>query len=435
MPEAASRSNLSLAFGLEPEKAVEHLQSKGLKVTAGWRSVDEAAHARAFTVANVTKLDVLKDIQDELLRAQRDGLTMQQFRDNLVPALTRKGWFAGKGEPVHVPDGTPPDPVTGELATQKRLTARRLQTIFQTNMQSSMMAGRYRELIANVDRRPWFQYVAILDGKTRPAHRAMHGRVFRFDDPGWKIWWPPCGWNCRCRVRALSDEDMAERELVAESSVGRLEESRVPLPDGSISTTTRYRPANGGPTFAPDPGFNGNPAMFQAADRLAVQRAPQALPSGQAQEALHRLFTHPTRKAELETFARAAVEAGPLASARVGVGALDDAAVLRLADEGIQFDQASPIAIAAARIAQTSSPLSPETWATVPDAIAFGSTSWDAPRGALVYLHQLRADQVLRVSVRAGRYGNEVFAVDQRAAGEVPAGLLVRSAIERRAPP
>lgn len=430
-------TELAFTFGLEPAKAVEHLRGKGLAVSGAWRSVSESAHAKAFTVANVTQLDVLKDIQDELLRAQKAGLTLDQFRDQLVPTLTKKGWFAAKGEPARVPDGTPPDPQTGELATRKRLTARRLQTIFQTNMQSSMMAGRYRELIANADKRPWFQYVAILDGRTRPAHRAMNGRVFRFDDPGWRVWWPPCGWGCRCRVRALDDEDLADKSLTPESSEGRLRDSSVPLPDGSTSTVTRYTPASG-PSFAPDPGFNGNPAMQQAADRLAVARAPEVLPPRQAETALRELFTHPTRKHGLEAFAADAQEAGLRSGAsrgaEQGIGALDDAAVLRLIDEGQTFDQAQPITLAADVIASRAEPLAPELWAEVPQLLAYGSTSWDAQRQVLHYVGTsslLPRDQVLRVAVVVSAEANAVRSVEALPAGAIPAGVRVRPPVSR----
>lgn len=427
---AGNGPNLAFAIGLEPEKAVEHLQSKGLKVSAGWRTVKEAAHARAFTVANVTRLDVLKDIQDELVRAQKAGQTMQQFRDNLIPTLTKKGWFAAKGQPVRVPDGSAPDPLTGELTTQKRLTARRLKTIFQTNMQSSMMAGRYRELMANVDKRPFFQYVAILDGRTRPAHRAMNGRVFRYDDAGWSTWWPPCGWNCRCRVRALDGADLTEKGLTAESSAGHTKTTQVPMRDGSTSTVTRYSPP-GGQSFAPDPGFNGNPAQVQAADRLMVLRAPEVLPPSVAAAELRSLFTDPKRVAEIRSFVNTAREAQLVAGAKVGMGSLDDAAVLKLNDEGRRFDQAQPITLSD-ELVRSKPELAPEAWAAATEALAYGSIGWDARASTLIYVRRAANDlkgSATRVTVQAGPEGNVVRSVEVLRDAEIPAPEFVRSPI------
>lgn len=429
-----SGADLAFAIGLPPEKAVEHLRAKGLQVSAGWRTMSEAAQARAFTVANVTRADVLADIQAELLRAQQGGLTMAHFRDNLIPSLNQKGWFAAKGEPVRVPDGTPPDPATGELATRKRLTARRLKTIFQTNMQSSMMAARYRELMANVSKRPWFQYVAILDGRTRPAHRAMNGRVFRYDDAGWSTWWPPCGFGCRCRVRALDQDDLADKGITPESSAGKLKTTSVTQPDGSTTTVTRYTPASG-PSFAPDPGFNGNPAQLQAADRLLITRVPQVLPADAAAAQLREVFTAAPRLAEVRRFVELAREAAPgqlQPAMRVGLGALDDAAVLRLADEDAAFDQAAPVTLGA--LAACWSTAEPEELAAAAEAIAYGSITWDANARTLVYVHATSANapgRVTRVVVAAKPQGNEVSSIRVLGAAEVPAGLRVRLPIER----
>lgn len=396
-----SGADLVYAIGLEPAKAVDYLQAKGLKVTGAWTTMLDAAHAKAFTVANVAKADVVQDIRSALDQALKDGQSLRQFQDNLVPTLTRKGWFAARGEPVRVPDGTAPDPQTGELATRKRLTARRLQTIYQVNMQSSMMAGRWRELRADVDNRPWFQYVAILDGRTRPAHRAMHGRVFRYDDPAWGAFWPPNGWGCRCRVRARSDADLAETGITPESSAGRLQQQTVDLADGTTATVTRYTSPDGR-SFAPDPGFNANPGQVQAADRLAISRFEEVLPAAQSQAELRRLFTAPQRVADLRNFAAAAREAPPL-GAVAGVGALDEAAAFRLVDEGVRFDRTVPVVLED-RLITAATPL--EDWSEVPRVVAFGELLWDAAQRTLVYvapaIGQAAGGELLRVAVRPG---------------------------------
>ncbi len=181
-----STPNLSLAFNLPPEQAVKYFESKGMAITWGWRDMAAAAHARAFTVAGVTKLDVLEDIRTELQRAMNEGRTYADFKRDLIPLLQKKGWWGKLAQT---------DMETGEMHG-KGLTPRRLETIFRTNLQSSYMAGRYQAQLADVDNRPWWMYVAIMDNRTRPQHSSLNGRVFRYDDPFWQKFYPPNGYNC-----------------------------------------------------------------------------------------------------------------------------------------------------------------------------------------------------------------------------------------------
>lgn len=435
----ADAADLAHAAQLGPEKAVEYLRGKRLQVTGRWTELDAAAHARAFTVANVTKLDVLESIHQELQRAQQQGLPFEQFKANLIPRLAKKGWFAAEGQPVFVPEpGAAADPATGELATtRKRLTARRLQTIFQVNMQSSFMAGRYRELMANVDNRPWFQYVAVMDSRTRPAHRAMNGRVFRYDDPAIGVFWPPCGWNCRCRMRARSDGQLQREGLTPENTQGRIRRETITARDGTQQVVHRYTAADG-QVFAPDPGFGANPAALQAVDRLAIARAPLVLGPRQGQAELRRLFTARQRMADLDNFvatAREARQALPDAQQlRASVGALDEAAAFRLADEGVAFDAAAPVTLSNELVRATAGQVAPERWAEVPAALAWGAAYWSPAERALIYMGADEAEaEVLRVSVRVGAEdGNRVEAVRVMPRQAAVEGLtLVRRALGR----
>jgi hypothetical protein len=38
----------------------------------------------------------------------------------------------------------------------------------------------------------------------------MDGFVARHDDPAWKVWTPPCGYQCRCRRIALTDKQVEQ---------------------------------------------------------------------------------------------------------------------------------------------------------------------------------------------------------------------------------
>ncbi|KIP18015.1 phage head morphogenesis, SPP1 gp7 family domain protein [Burkholderia sp. MSHR3999] len=263
--------DLSYAIGLEPAEAVRYFESKGYQLGFRWQDVAAEAHARAFTVAGVMKVDVLQDIRAVLADSLKSGKTFEQFKDDLIPTLKKKGWF-GHGDVV--------DDGTGEIQG-RRLTPRRLDTIFRTNMQSSYMAGRFATQMAQVDTRPWWEYVAILDNRTRPAHAALHGCVYRYDDPFWAVFYPPCGYRCRCRVRTrpfgYRDSDNPP------TSAGRLEEIEQPVGrDGKTQPAIAYKSPITGKRVLPDPGFGFNPG-------LAWQRPftpppmgtlPRSVPSG-----------------------------------------------------------------------------------------------------------------------------------------------------------
>jgi hypothetical protein len=108
---------------------------------------------------------------------------------------------------------------------------------------------------------PYWQYIAVMDGRTTDTCRDMHGRVFRADDPIWNSLYPPNHWGCRARVRSLT-ERMVEREgLTVESSDGRMVEQTVMVGKGDKArkeTVTGLKLGNG-KVFWAGPGWDYNP--------------------------------------------------------------------------------------------------------------------------------------------------------------------------------
>jgi SPP1 gp7 family putative phage head morphogenesis protein len=196
-------------------------------------------------------MDILQDIRDMVQKALNEGITFAQFKKELEPKLKAKGWWGRKmimdaeGKASEVQLGSP----------------HRLKTIYQTNLQTAYNAGRWQEQMENVDNRPYWQYVAVMDKRTRPTHAALNGKVFRADDPFWNTHYPPLGFRCRCRVRALSDKNLKDRGLTVESSKGRLSEQEVLVSKktGELRPVTVYRDPLTGEKIAPDVGWNYNP--------------------------------------------------------------------------------------------------------------------------------------------------------------------------------
>ncbi|MGD9504557.1 MAG: phage minor head protein [Syntrophobacteraceae bacterium] len=198
------------AFDLPFDEAIDFFKAKGTELSpGGWRDVWRGANAKAFTVARVTNMDVLRDIRDEVRGAIAAGTTIDEFKKNLIPMLQRKGWWTPDGEKAKttLPDGT----------VRKRLTPWRLENIFDTNLQTAYSVGRYKQMMETAEARPYWQYKAILDASTRPTHAAQNGKVYDYRHPFWAQWLPPNGFHCRCYVKTLTGEDVKDRGLTVET--------------------------------------------------------------------------------------------------------------------------------------------------------------------------------------------------------------------------
>lgn len=267
-----NNSDLDMGYllRLEPKMAVDYLKSKGYKITWNWQEQLDAAHAKAFTVAKVTKLDVLETLRQATEDAVQRGMSERDFIKQLEPKLRALGWW-GKQE------------MTDDLGRKTVVqlgSPRRLRTILRTNKITAYHAGRYAEQIANSDEQPYWQYVAVQDSRTRPSHMALHGKVYRFDDPIWDTLYPPNGWGCRCRVRALSDFQLNNLGLSVDESGGRLQEEWAlagtdPLSGEETHSKITVFKTNQG-TIKTEPGWNYN--VGQAAlgtDRAVIRKLLQ----------------------------------------------------------------------------------------------------------------------------------------------------------------
>lgn len=244
--------DLAYAFTLPPEKAIAYFQAKGYAIAFDWQAVWAQANAWSFTVAKAMQQDVLEAIRDELSLALKNGTTFAQFQRELEPRLRALGWWGRKE--VIGPDGVA---VTVQLGS-----VRRLQTIFRTNLQTAYQVGRWDSFEAGREVTPYLQYLTAGDLRVRPSHAALNKRVFRFDDPIWKYIGPPNGFNCRCRLRALT-AGMVKRMGLAVSESGddlQLVERTDPR-TGLVYEQATYQSRGMQSAFAPDKGWSYNPGM------------------------------------------------------------------------------------------------------------------------------------------------------------------------------
>jgi len=205
--------DINFALKQEPKDAIKYFEDKGYKISWDWQDTLKEAHAKAFTIAKMTDLDLLQDTKKMLNTALKEGWTEKDFQKKSTEMFQKRGWW-GKQEVLN--------PKTGKTETVQLGSPYRVRTIYKTNMQTAYMAGRYKNQIENTDNMPYWQYIAIMDRRTRPSHAALNGSIYKYDDPFWNTCYPPNGWNCRCRVRAVDEEYTQGKTISTGKSRGLL---------------------------------------------------------------------------------------------------------------------------------------------------------------------------------------------------------------------
>lgn len=205
------------------QEALQFLQGKTPLLPDEYFNLKAEYKAQAFSVQGYTSLEILGTFMEELERAIREGTTKETFRENMNSFLEQKGY-----------EGINPS---------------RANTIFLTNIQTAYNVGHYKSMTdeTTTKLRPYWQYHTAGDEAVRETHLAMEGKVYRYDDPIWDIWYPPNGFNCRCTVTTLSKRQMEQRGYELETMIPH----DVDYSTGEI--LFKY----------PDKGFSHNPAKTE----------------------------------------------------------------------------------------------------------------------------------------------------------------------------
>ncbi len=158
--------------------------------TERWDDILKSAHDRAFIVAGAMSADLLDDLRQAVDGAISGGTTLDQFRKQFRDIVQKRGWHGWTGEGTQA----------GE--------AWRTRVIYNTNVATSYAAGRWQQIHDPdlIKVRPYWRYVHN-DAVTfpRPLHKRWgdEGLTLRHDHPFWQSHFPPNGWGCRCRVKAV----------------------------------------------------------------------------------------------------------------------------------------------------------------------------------------------------------------------------------------
>lgn len=175
-------------FNKQFQEQVDFFRSKLNLPTERWDDIVKNAHDRGFIVAGAAKADLLNDLRDAVDKAIVNGESIQSFRSRFDDIVKKNGWEGWTG------------------SGSKKGRDWRTRVIYQTNLSTSYAAGRYKQLndpdLAAV--RPYWQYIHNDTVQhPRPLHVSWSGMVLHKDDPWWQTHFPPNGWGCRCRVKAV----------------------------------------------------------------------------------------------------------------------------------------------------------------------------------------------------------------------------------------
>ena len=216
-------------------------------------------------------------------------------------------------------------------ATARQRRDWRSRVIWQTNRRTSYAAGRYAQMKAVAEDRPFWRYRhSPASEEPRHDHLAWDGLVLRHDDPWWSTHLPPNGWGCKCYVETLDADDMERLGKEGPDAAPATRTRRVTVGRGAARRTVEV-PEGIDPGFAYAPG-----ARSQAGEaaRHAIEASITQAPSIAA-AAIAPMLARPRMLRDLgEQWRRWRRREPGYGADRIALGALSPQAVEALGKRG-----------------------------------------------------------------------------------------------------
>lgn len=236
------------AFSLPFAEQIEFFRRKLNLPTQSWTDIYREQNDWAFVVAGANRNAIVSDFRTAIEKVIAEGGTLEDFRKDFDSIVTTHGWSYNGGRNW------------------------RSRVIYETNLNSSYMAGRYQQMQAVSARRPFWRYVHSGSENPRLDHLSWNNLVLRYDDPWWQTHYPPCGWGCDCRVQALNERDMQRMGLqLGEAPAMEWETREIGKRSPNGPTTVRV-------PKGVDPGFEHVPGQSRLESAVPKQRTAPPLP-------------------------------------------------------------------------------------------------------------------------------------------------------------
>lgn len=176
------------------KEQVEYFWKKKAVPQATFNKLDEDYHDYSFSVAGLTRADLLEDLRFLVGKAIENGEDYDVFTKKFNRLIGRKGWR---------PNPKPDSPKY----------AQRVRTIIDTNQRQSHRAGRHQQSKELGSKSPFrFRVWIHRDSPDfRETHKALHMKALEKDDPFWGTCLPSCGWGCRCDSYLATESMLKQR--------------------------------------------------------------------------------------------------------------------------------------------------------------------------------------------------------------------------------
>lgn len=168
-------------FKMKFEEAIKSFMDKTPVLYETIEQVTEEIRANFVWLKKSTDLEVTTRIFDNLKRNLENGGTFKDWLADSEEILNK----CGLGEKGYY-----------------------LENVYRTNMATQYSIGNYKQQMDVIKDFPYWEYKTIADNRRSIICTRLDGKIYRYDDPFWSIYYPPNHFKCRSTVISRSKEEM-----------------------------------------------------------------------------------------------------------------------------------------------------------------------------------------------------------------------------------
>ena len=143
----------------------------------------EYARDKNFWIKKSTDINITESIMNDLKKNIETGQTFEDWKKDIKTNTDKLGISQDEGY---------------------------LKMVYRTNMQQAYNAGAYERQLKYADDWPYLKYSGTLDGREQIHTRKLNGKVFKVGSPEATMYYPPNGYNCRCYMLSLTQEEFEQ---------------------------------------------------------------------------------------------------------------------------------------------------------------------------------------------------------------------------------